>query len=277
MKNIKKIATLLAVSASLSFATSAIDKKVIDFQKRVVEQNPNFKLENLKIVTKKKISQSKGWYGYIINISLDMKGKKITVPETIFTNGSVITRELADMKTGKDLSRDVTVDFDSKDYSDSHIIAGNKNAKNKLVIFSDPHCPACVRFVPFVINLVKNRPNDMVLYYYHYPLNSIHPLAETIVKASLVAKKQGIKDVELKSYNANLTSKDITKEEALKEFNKKLGTSIKMSDLDKKWVKEQASKDLKLAKELALSGTPTLFINNQRDDTRERLQDLLAK
>jgi thiol-disulfide isomerase/thioredoxin len=277
MKKLLTVATTLAITATLSFATSAIDKKVLDYQKSAISQNPNFKLKDLKIVAKKELPNAKGWYGYIVNVSLEKDGKTLVLPDTVFSNGSIISRELVDMKNGADMSMYISIDFKNSYYADKNIIAGNKGAKNKLVIFSDPHCPACSRFVPFVIDLVENNPKDMVLYYYHYPLTTIHPLATIVSKASIVAKKNGIKDIDKKVYLEKLTKKDISEEDALKEFNKAFGTSISMKDVDAKWVKDELAHDVKLAKDLALSGTPTLFVNNKRDDTRDMLKELLVK
>lgn len=273
MKLVSQVLSL-ALVATFSLANSDIDKKVLDFEKEFIQQNPKFTLKDLKILAKKEIPNAKGWYGYIINLNLEMGGKAINFPDTVFSNGSVITKELLDMDKKIDLSDFLAPDFDAKYYSDDHIIAGNKNAKHKLALFSDPHCPACIKYAPSIIDYVKKNPDMVVLYYYDYPLTTIHHLAEITVKASIVAKKQGIKDVEYKLYTANLTKDAITEVQALEEINKVLGTKITMEEANKEDVKKHLEADLKIAETLIIKGTPTLFVNGKKEEKRGSFMEL---
>jgi thiol:disulfide interchange protein DsbC len=63
------------------------------------------------------------------------------------------------------------------------IILGNKNAKNKLIVFSDPECPYCAKLHQEMKKVVKER-KDIAFYIKMFPLK-IHPgaydKAKTIV------------------------------------------------------------------------------------------------
>jgi len=65
-------------------------------------------------------------------------------------------------------------DLDPNIYDDKHLIAGDKDAKHKLVVFSDPQCPFCKEIVPNMYKIVKEYPKRFALYYYHMPLLRLH-------------------------------------------------------------------------------------------------------
>ena len=122
---------------------------------------------------------------------------------SLFSNGEFVAPELIDLKTGNSLKLLLQPKLSDNFYSPNHLIEGNKDAENKIVIFSDPLCPFCIDYVPEVIKHVKKNKEEIALYYYHFPLSKIHPAADTLVKAMDVAKKKGIKDVELKVYETD--------------------------------------------------------------------------
>ena len=82
-----------------------------------------------------------------------------------------------------------------------------------MVIFSDPMCPFCIDFVPEVIDeIVSSKTKKIALFYYHFPL-SIHPRAETIVKATIAAEADGVDPAELISKVYNTDFEEVSKDE----------------------------------------------------------------
>ena len=100
-----------------------------------------------------------------------------------FSDGKYIALELIDSETGKSLKDLVTPNLTEKYYDKSKLIAGNHNAKDKIVIFSDPLCPFCKDYVPDVIKYVNKNSDTIALYYYNFPL-MIHPAATPLSKTS---------------------------------------------------------------------------------------------
>jgi len=193
---LKLLTTSILLTSSLVATT--LDSSALAFEKKRFSKNSRIKIKSVTIYLKKETAV-KGWYGYVFNIKANVgKEKNIVAKDIIFTNGIVAAPDLIDMKTGKSLKNYLNPKLSSKYYNKEHLIAGNENAKNRLVIFSDPLCPFCIDYVPEVIKYVKKNHNNIALYYYHFPLLRLHPVADTITKAMDAAKKMGIKDVVLK-------------------------------------------------------------------------------
>jgi len=193
-----KISKLLSLSAILSISLIAGDDAVINFEKSRISQNPNVKVNDIKISAKKELALA-GWYGYILDVQANVQGKDINAKDIIFSDGKFVAPDLIDMKTGKSMKDSVNPNLSEKYYDKSKLIAGNPNAKDKLVLFSDPLCPFCIDFAPDVINYVNKNSSKIALYYYNFPLQS-HPASTPLVKIIEVAKQKGLKDVELKVY-----------------------------------------------------------------------------
>merc|ERR1711879_832265 len=165
-------------------------------------QNKRIELKNAKINLKKQMPQ-KGWYGYIIDLEASMAGKTVKAKDVVFSNGELIAPELFDIKTGMPLKDLMKPKLTSNYYDKTKLISGNHNAKDKIVVFSDPLCPFCMDYVPDVINHVNRNKNSIALYYYHFPLLRIHPASGPLSSLMEIAKAKGIKEVELKVYRAD--------------------------------------------------------------------------
>ena len=180
-------------------ANDSVDAKVLDFEKNRFSKNKRVDIIDISINLKKEMPQN-GWYGYIIDLDVDFAGKNVKAKDVVFSNGELIAPELYDIKTGLALKDLMTPKLTSDYYSEKNFIAGDLNAKEKIVIFSDPLCPFCMDYVPDVINYVKKHNKKIALYYYHFPLLRIHPASDTLTKLMVLAKEQKIKDLELKVY-----------------------------------------------------------------------------
>jgi len=204
------------------------------------------------------------------------QGRSASFTDKIFTNGQFVTRDLLDINSAMSIKDNFIPEFKDEFYSDINIIAGKKGAPNKIAIFSDPLCPHCNRLMPEVIDFVKKHPEQFVLYYYHFILNP-KSNSTTIVKAGLVAKKQGIKNVDKRIYQERLSVVKADESLILSRVNALLGTNIKLEELNQKSILKQLENDMKVVSALGLNSAPMLFINGKIDPTKEAFKELLKK
>lgn len=272
MKTASKVLTL-AVLLTTSLFANVSDDNVLKFEKKRISKNPNVKIENLSINTKKELPV-KGWYGYIIDVEAKIEDKVINAKDIIFSDGRYISLDLIDSKNGKSLKDLVTPSLTSKYYDKTKLIAGNHNAKDKIVIFSDPLCPFCMDYVPEVINHVNKNKDSIALYYYHFPLLRLHPAADALSKLMELGKEKGIKDIELKTYQTDwdeyFGAKESDNKKIINAFNKVFKTSFSEDDISSIELLESMEKDIKMGSELMVQGTPTIFVNGEKDTMRNK-------
>ncbi len=271
---------ILSLSVILSASLFANDSTVVDFEKKRVAQNPNVKVKDVKVNTKKDLPLA-GWNGYILDVEAIVQEKSLKVKDILFSNGDYIALDLIDAKTGKSLKDLVTPNLTSNYYDKTKLIAGNHNAKDKIVVFSDPLCPFCMEYIPEVINYVNKNSDSIALYYYAFPLVQIHPASEALSKIIEVAKNKGVKDIELKAYKTDwetyFSPKENDEKKILESFNKELKTNIKLEEIASKDINEKLSKDMSMGEEVMVTGTPTIFVNGVKDTTRELYKTLGKK
>ncbi len=273
----------LKIFLGVSLLSSALladinSENIISFEKQRISKNPNVEVLNIEVNTKKKLP-IENWYGYILDLKLNIVREDgfttRNVKDILFTNGSYISLDLLDAKTGKSLKSTLHPDLTQKYYQKSHLIAGNHNAKDKIVLFSDPLCPFCMDYVPEVINYVNSHKSKVALYYYHFPLTRIHPAAAPLSKMiKLADKKYDIKNLKLKVYQTHwdeyFSSKSTDSKKILEVFNKVFNTDIKLSELKD----VDISTDIRMGEDVMVQGTPTIFINGKKDNTRLKYQTL---
>ena len=271
---------ILSLSVILSASLFANDTTVVDFEKKRVAQNPNVKVKDVKVNTKKDLPLA-GWNGYILDVEAIVQEKSLKVKDILFSNGDYIALDLIDAKTGKSLKDLVTPNLTSNYYDKTKLIAGNHNAKDKIVVFSDPLCPFCMEYIPEVINYVNKNSDSIALYYYAFPLVQIHPASEALSKIIEVAKNKSVKDIELKAYKTDwetyFSPKENDEKKILEAFNKELKTNIKLEEIASKDINEKLSKDMSMGEEVMVTGTPTIFVNGVKDTTRELYKTLGKK
>lgn len=73
-------------------------------------------------------------------------------------------------------------------------VRGNRNAKVKLVEYSDYQCPFCSRFHPTISQVLDEYSDDVAIVYRHFPLDSLHPKARSAAEASECAFEVGGND-----------------------------------------------------------------------------------
>ena len=269
------IPTLLISSA----VYADIDSKVEDFLEDSFGKNPNVSDVDVKVVYDKPLEEVKGWRGVIVDVSakikLQTKEQKIKQKMIWFTDGNVISKDLIDLDTGESLRDSVSPQFQASFYKKENLIYGNPNATHKVAIFSDPLCPFCRRFVPKAIAKMKKYPNKFAIYYYHFPLQSLHPASVALTQAVEVARKQGKKDAILKLYDVNINPRERDVRKILKAFNDTMLTNIKPSDLNNEEIKKHLQDDFDIGNEVMVKGTPTMFFDGKLDRSREKYKKAL--
>lgn len=276
MKNVSKVLTLAVLLTSSLFANVS-DDNVIKFEKKRISQNPNLEVKNISINTKKELP-IKGWYGYVLDVEAKINDKVVNAKDILFSDGRYISLDLLDSTNGKSLKDLVTPSLSSKYYDKTKLIAGNHNAKDKIVIFSDPLCPFCMDYVPDVINHVNENKDSIALYYYHFPLLRIHPAAGPLSKLMDLGKQKGIKDIELKVYKADwdeyFDSKETDSKKIIEGFNKEFNTSFTQDDISSIELLELIEDDMKMGEEVMVQGTPTIFVNGEKDTMKTKFKQL---
>lgn len=281
MKKSSLLSGLIASSLLMSTSLFAnIDDEIVNFEKKRLSKNPNVKILDVEVHSKKPLLQT-NWTGYILNVKGEVQGKGIEVKDILFSDGKIVATELYDLKTAKALKSLVTPDITPEYYKEEKLIAGNHNGKNKIVVFSDPLCPYCMDLIPSIIEFVKENSEDIGLYYYHYPLVQSHPAALVLSKLIDVANEKNIEDIEYKVYKADweeyFKDEETNPVVILNAFNEEFKTDIKLAEIMDKKVDMAIATNMKMADNLMITGTPTVYVNGKKDLKREFFETLGKK
>ena len=274
MLSMLKLLTTTVLLSSVLVANP--NQKVKDFLEEKFKENPTIVNLSVEIVDRTKLRDLPGWDAVIIAVNATVKAnptnRDVSQRMIWFTNGDIITKELTNMKSGESLKNTVSPVFKESYYKKQNLIYGNADAKHKVVIFSDPLCPFCGTFVPEAIEEMKKQPKKFAIYYYHFPLAGLHPASVELSQAAIAADLNGIKNVALRMYNIRIDPQERDVRKILEAFNRKMGTDLKASDLRGTQVQEHYKSDLKIADEVMVSGTPTMFFDGKLDRSKRLYQ-----
>ena len=265
----KLLATTLLLSSIAN--ASATGDKIENYLDDEFSKNSRISKIDVKVVDEKPLKMLKGWKSYIVDVQAVLKSQpKKTIKQKMiwFSNGEVITKELADMKTGEDFIDMVKPDFKDAYYKKENLIYGNANAKHRIAIFSDPLCPFCKDFTPAALTYMKKYPKRFAVYYYHFPLVRIHPASAVITRAAIVAERKGIKDVNIKMYNIKVNPREKDVQKILTAFNKATGANVTPKEIVDTSVVKQIAADDEIARNVFVAGTPTIYVDDKIDKTR---------
>jgi thiol:disulfide interchange protein DsbC len=279
MSLMSKLSATMLISTSLFAATNS---EVETFLKKNLSRNPAVSSLSVKVVERSPLEGMKGWDSFIVSLDAKVKqGKEereIKQRVIYFANDKVITGDLTDIKTGKSLRDSVTPKFKAEYYKKANLIYGNENAKHKVVIFSDPLCPFCRSYVPGALEYMKQYPDTFAVYYYHFPLERLHPAAPALVRAAVAAELEGRKDVVLSLYKVPTTiSREKDEQKIVEAFNKVVNTNLKVSDLHTPAVEEHIQSDASIIQTLMVSGTPTVYFDGEKDPGKKRYKGVKVK
>lgn len=268
----------LAVITTLSLSAASDEDDVKSYIKNYMVKNDQVTVTSVDIIDKKLLDDPKGWEVYYVNIHANVKKSptvfdKVTVPETLFVKDSITSPTLINMETGEDYKKTMKPELKSDIYNAKHLIAGNKNAKHKLVIFSDPQCPFCQTIAPEIYEAVKANPDTFALYYYHFPLLRIHPVSDIIARAMLVEQHKGNNDKMIEMYSFKVNPGEVNATKVLGDLNKKYKLNITEEQINTKEVSEEVLFDKEMATKSMVSGTPTVYLDGKWDPSRIKYKE----
>ena len=260
--------------------SSSNQKDIIHFVKNNLIKNPMVKVMQVDILETSFLREPKGWEVYFINITLKIaknlkENREVVIPQTIFTDGHFISPSLVNMKTGNKLEETMSIPLKTSVYNDKHLLIGNKNAKNKMVVFSDPQCPYCQKLIPKIFKAIKANPSKIAMYYYHFPLHNIHPVSTIISKIMIKEQMSGNIENIMKLYTLEIDAKETDVSRVLKKIKKDLNLKYNKEDFLTKEVEMELKHDLKVSVNSMVNSTPTIYINGQIDNTRVKYKELL--
>ncbi len=170
-------------------------------------------------------------------IDIDSGGRKGPV-YLDFTKRYLITGQVVDIKAKKNLTREREEDLNRVNVSQiplgDAIVMGDRGAKKKIIVFTDPECPFCAKIHQEMKKVVAER-KDIAFYIKMFPL-PIHKNAAEKATAIVCEKS-------LKLLDDAYDKKQLPK------------PKCKTSVIDE---------NVKLAKKLGISGTPALILPDGR-------------
>ncbi len=159
---------------------------------------------------------------------------------------------------------------------------GSASAKVTLVEFADYECPHCKRLQPVLRQIVEEFPNDVKVYFKHYPLPQ-HTNARLAAEAAVAANKQG----KFWAYQDKLWDKqDELSPAEIEKLAKEAGLDVAKfrADLASAAVKDRVQKDRAEGQALGLQATPTVYLDGREftdtkdvESFREWIKEALGK
>lgn len=272
---------ILFIIALLTFQLHAVSEEGLHhYIKKYMAKKMHSPVTKIETISSYLIKDTHGWKVYFLSLEMNIKlngvTRKRTVNQVAFTKGNKIAFSLKD-KSGQDYKNILKPKVPAEAYNDEHLLVGNKDAKHKLLVFSDPFCPYCQEIVPKLIDDVKANPDVFALYYYHLPLLRIHPASDTATRAMLIFHKRGELEHLKSMYHLVVNPREINADVVLKAIKEKTGVTIKRVDIYSDEVNHALAVDKTLKKRLMLTGTPTIFIDGLWDPTRMKYKTYLKK
>ncbi|AJF61122.1 DSBA-like protein thioredoxin protein [archaeon GW2011_AR15] len=140
----------------------------------------------------------------------------------------------------------------------------NTGSNGELLIeeFSDFECPFCQRAYPTVKQLLDEYEGQVTFVYKHFPLSSLHPLAQQAAEASECARDQG----KFEEYHDRLFETKALDTASLKKHAADLGlNTAKFNDCyDSKEKASVVQADYNEGTSRGVTGTPTFFIGGEK-------------
>ncbi len=270
----KLLMSTVVATVTLSANTQPEKKQLIKYVKKALVKNPQVKVKGVTLIESKTHKDLPGWTVLLTTMDLEYQGKDIHAPEVMFVKDGLITGHLVNLKTGKNYRDNIKPTVPNSYYDDAHLLFGNKDAKHKVLIFSDPQCPFCQGVVPEIFKASRENPSKIAVYYYHLPLLRIHPVSDVLTRVMHVAQHEGKRDVVEKLYSLKINVKETNIDKILSAVKSHSGYSVTAAQIDKKEVKEALKADEKAAGKMMVGGTPTIYIDGEWDKMREGYKEL---
>ncbi|HIQ28392.1 MAG TPA: DsbA family protein [Sulfurovum sp.] len=271
----KLLMSTIIVTVTLNASSVPDNKKLVKYIKKSVVKNPQVKVKGLTLIESKTHKDLPGWIILLTTMDLEYQGKEIHAPETMFVKDGLITGHLINLKTGNDYRDNIKPTVPASFYDDAHLLLGNKDAKHKVLIFSDPQCPFCQEVVPEIFKAAKENPTKIAVYYYHLPLLRIHPVSDVLTRVMHVAQHEGKADVVEKLYSLKIDVKETDTAKILAAVKAHSGYVVSEEKVNAKKVKEAVKADEVAASKMMVGGTPTIYIDGEWDKMRDGYKKLV--
>lgn len=154
-------------------------------------------------------------------------------------------------------------------------IEGEAEAPCTLVEYGDYQCPHCGRAYPIVKRVQKHFGKRLRFVFRNFPLNEIHPYAETAAETAEFAAAAG-KYWEM--HDALFENQSRFGPSFFPELAQKLGldAAALQGALAEGRYRAHVKSDFMSGARSGVNGTPTFFINGQRLDGSWEYEDLVA-
>lgn len=274
------MSTLIAGTTLSSAATDTTipnEKELIKYIKKNIIRNPQVTVNGVKIIEQQTNDALVGWKILLLNIDVNVtfQNKVLKVPEMVFVKDGLIAPELVDIKNSNSFRNDIKPSIPAEMYDDAHLILGNKDAKHKIMIFSDPQCPFCQESVPPVLEVAKENPEKIALYYYHLPLLNIHPVSGILTRIMHLAQKEGKGELYTKFYAMKLDARETNETKIIDAVEKETGFKVTKKQLHTKELEDAMKVDEDAASRMMVTGTPTIYIDGRWDKMRDGYKKLI--
>ena len=273
----KLLSATLIATITLSANELPTQKDIIKFVKRSIIRNPRVKIKKIDIVESRVDKRIPDWTVLFTTMNISFQGKDINAPLVLFANDHLMTTELYDYKTKTEYSKELKPTLPKDIYNDAHLLMGHKDAKHKLVAFSDPKCPFCQDVMPDIFKAVKEHPDMFALYYYHLPLKRLHPVSEILTRVMYVAQKEGRTDIFTKMYGLKIPLRETNEDKVLKAINEQLNYKVTKDQINKQEVKDALKADEDKAARMMITGTPTVYLDDKVDKLRDGYEKYIKK
>lgn len=273
-----KLLTIVLISTlTLSAKTEIDQKQLIRYLGDHVVKNPDVKVVGATILEQKSVEGIADWEVFFVHMKVDYNGEEIVVPEMFFLKDGIVAPSLVDIKSRKNYRDELKPSVPSALYNKTHLIAGNIDAKHKIILFSDPLCPFCQEIFPDMLQVARENPQTVALFYYHLPLKRIHPASEVLTRIMHVAQNEGKIDVLEKIYNLKINHMETNPTAILKVVEEQTGYKTTVQKIESKEVLEALAHDEDVALRMMVTGTPTVYIDGKWDKLREGFRSLAPK
>jgi protein-disulfide isomerase len=154
---------------------------------------------------------------------------------------------------------------------DGSPVRGPDTAPVVVVEFADFECPFCQKVAPEIDDLVAKRATKVRFVYKFMPL-SMHPHGEQAARAAIAAQAQG-KFWEM--HHQLFANAGHLEDSDLEGYARALGLDVSRfrEDMKSAATRTRLDADRKLADDLGVKGTPTLFIDGREYDAKVDLAE----
>jgi len=229
----------------------------------------------MSLMSKLLTSTLPGWDILLTTMDLTYQKKEIHAPEMMFVKDGLVTGHLVNLKTGNDYRNEIKPTVPDSMYNDAHLLFGNKNAKHKVLIFSDPQCPFCQELIPEIFKAARENPTTLVVYYYHLPLLRLHPVADVLTRVMHVAQHEGKADMVEKIYSLKIDPNETNTTKILAAVKKHANYVVTPAQINAKKVKDAIKADTDAAGKMMVQGTPTIYLDGEWDKMRNGYEKLI--